>query len=78
MNCHHVSYSGLSSACVHDHEHEGFIAGVSKGFLRALRYNSDLVGDIIPVEFPINLMISAAWYTAIHRFISSPIVYFFS
>jgi len=45
----------------------GFIAGVSKGFLRALRYNSDLVGDIIPVEFPINLMISAAWYTAIHR-----------
>jgi len=45
----------------------GFIAGVSKGFLRALRFNAQLVGDIIPVEYPINLMIAAAWYTATHR-----------
>jgi len=45
----------------------GFIAGVSKGFLRALRFDANLVGDIIPVEYPINLMIAAAWYTATHR-----------
>jgi len=45
----------------------GFIAGVSKGVLRALRLQLNSVGDIIPVDFPINLMIAAAWYTATHR-----------
>ena len=34
---------------------------------RALRFDANLVGDIIPVEYPINLMIAAAWYTATHR-----------
>ena len=45
----------------------GFIAGVSKGVLRALRLQLNSVGDIIPVDFPINLMITAAWYTATYR-----------
>jgi len=45
----------------------GFIAGVSKGLLRALRLDQNAVGDIIPVDFPINLMIAAAWYTATHK-----------
>ena len=43
----------------------GLISGVGKGLLRALKVNADMVGDIIPVEFPINLMIVAACYRAI-------------
>lgn len=43
----------------------GLISGVGKGLLRALKVNSDLVGDLIPVEFPINLMIVAACYRVI-------------
>ena len=35
--------------------------------LRALRLQLNSVGDIIPVDFPINLMITAAWYTATYR-----------
>ena len=27
----------------------------------------DLVADLIPIDFPVNTMISAAWYTAVHR-----------
>lgn len=45
----------------------GFISGVGKGFLRTFKINSELVGDIIPVDYPINLMIAVAWHTAIHK-----------
>jgi len=45
----------------------GFISGVGKGFLRCFYINSDLVGDIIPVEYPINLMIVVAWHTALEK-----------
>jgi len=45
----------------------GFISGVGKGFLRCFYINSDLVGDIIPVEYPINLMIAVAWHTALEK-----------
>jgi len=42
----------------------GLIAGAGKGFLRVVRVREDLIGDLIPVEFPIHLMIAAAWHTA--------------
>jgi len=42
----------------------GVIVGAGKGFLKVIRANPDLVGDIIPVDFTINLMIALAWYTA--------------
>lgn len=45
----------------------GIIAGVGKGFLRVVRSRPDLVGDMIPVEFPIHLMLAVAWYTATHK-----------
>lgn len=45
----------------------GFVSGVGKGFLRTFKINSTLVGDIIPVDYPINLMIAVAWHTAVHR-----------
>ena len=46
----------------------GIIAGVGKGFLRVVRSRPELVGDIIPVEFPIHLMIAVAWYTATTKY----------
>ena len=42
----------------------GVIAGVAKGVLRVVRGDSELVADLIPVDFAINLMIAVAWYTA--------------
>jgi len=47
----------------------GIIAGGSKGFLRVTRSNPNLVGDIVPVDFTINLMIAIAWYTANHKYL---------
>jgi len=42
----------------------GVIAGVGKGILRVIRGNSELMVDLIPVDFSINLMIAVAWFTA--------------
>lgn len=39
----------------------GLVAGVGKGFMRTVHVNPDLVGDLVPVDIPINLMIAAAW-----------------
>ena len=46
----------------------GIIAGVGKGFLRVVHSKPELVGDMIPVEFPIHLMIAVAWYTATQKY----------
>jgi len=46
----------------------GAIVGVSAGFLRVTRWNPNMVGDVIPVDFTINLMIALAWYTANHKY----------
>lgn len=32
-----------------------------------MKINAELVSDIIPVDYPINLMIAAAWHLAIRR-----------
>lgn len=48
-------------------DHIGIIAGVGKGFLRVVRSRPELVGDMIPVEYPIHLMLAVAWYTATHK-----------
>ncbi len=39
--------------------------GASMGFLRAFRYEPTAVGDIIPVDFCVNLMLVAAWHRSI-------------
>lgn len=40
----------------------GLLAGGGKGFIRIFkRRKEDLVTDLIPVDFSINLMIAAAW-----------------
>ena len=45
----------------------GLIAGSGKGLMRTLLCDENLVADIVPVDVPINLMITAAWHTAVHR-----------
>jgi len=43
------------------------VAGVGKGLLRALKADPQLVGDMLPVDIPINLMIAAAWNRAMNQ-----------
>lgn len=45
----------------------GLLAGAGKGVLRTLLCHKDLIADLVPVDICINLLISAAWYTAITR-----------
>ena len=45
----------------------GVIAGVAKGILRTIYANPDVVADLIPVDFVVNLMIVSAYYTAEHH-----------
>ncbi|KAI9556292.1 hypothetical protein GHT06_018866 [Daphnia sinensis] len=42
----------------------GSIAAVGKGFFRVLKMNEDMISDIVPADYPINLMIAVAWHTA--------------
>ncbi|KAI9553796.1 ABC protein [Daphnia sinensis] len=42
----------------------GTIAAVGKGLFRILKINEDMISDIIPVDYAINLMIAVAWHTA--------------
>lgn len=43
------------------------MAGLGKGFLRVLKVKQELVCDIIPVDYPINMMIAVARYTALYK-----------
>lgn len=40
---------------------------VGKGILRTVYCDSRTVADMVPVDLPINTMIVAAWYTAVHK-----------
>lgn len=44
------------------------MAAVGKGFIRVIKMDKDLVADIIPVDYSINLMVAVAWNTAMRRF----------
>jgi len=45
----------------------GLIAACGKGVLRTLLCHRNKVADLIPLDFPVNLILSAAWYTAEHK-----------
>lgn len=45
----------------------GMILGAGKGIMRSFLCDGDMVADLIPVDVPINLMITAAWHTATNR-----------
>jgi fatty acyl-CoA reductase len=45
----------------------GVIAGIGNGFICVLKVKNNLVGDFIPVDYPINLLIAVAWFIATRR-----------
>lgn len=45
----------------------GLILGCGKGVIRTILCNGKMVADLIPVDVPINMMITVAWYTATLR-----------
>ena len=36
-----------------------------KGLLRTMKGESNALADIVPVDIPVNIMITVAWYTAV-------------
>ncbi len=40
---------------------------VGKGLVRSLHLDPRVVVDLVPVDFPVNTMITAAWFTAVHK-----------
>lgn len=45
----------------------GMIVATGKGLLRSMMCESSKISDLIPVDVVINLMITVAWHTSIHR-----------
>lgn len=45
----------------------GMVVCAGKGVLRSVLCHDDMVADVVPVDIPINLMITAAWHTAVRR-----------
>ncbi|XP_026331531.1 putative fatty acyl-CoA reductase CG5065, partial [Hyposmocoma kahamanoa] len=45
----------------------GVIVFTGKGFLRVMRSNSSMVGDMIPVDIAVDTMIGVAWETALQQ-----------
>jgi len=45
----------------------GLLAAIGKGILRMMSGDFNGTADVIPVDIATNLMISAAWYTAVER-----------
>ena len=42
------------------------MTGNGKGFIRVFNIDDKLVCDIIPVDYPINLMIAVAWHMGVN------------
>ncbi|BES94894.1 acyl-CoA reductase [Nesidiocoris tenuis] len=53
----------------------GIIAAAGKGFFRTMLCHEDKIADLVPVDIVINLMICAAWKTAISRPSDSIVIY---
>jgi hypothetical protein len=51
----------------YDTEKTGFIAGTLTGFLRTTCLDPKAVGDMIPADTCINLIITAAWHKAVFK-----------
>lgn len=44
---------------------KGFVTGIGKGFIRTCLTDCKLIGDLIPVDIAINLIIAVAWESAL-------------
>ena len=38
-----------------------------KGILRSVNLSEQAIADMIPVDLPVNLIVAAAWYTAVYK-----------
>jgi len=54
----------------------GLIAACGKGVLRTLLCHRNKIADLVPLDFPVNLIISAAWNVATERFVKIFLVYY--
>ncbi|XP_065070979.1 fatty acyl-CoA reductase 1-like [Rhopilema esculentum] len=45
----------------------GLIVAAGKGMLRTMKYSSDAVADVVPVDFVANAIITAVWYSTNNR-----------
>lgn len=45
----------------------GLYVAAGKGILHSFKAHREYIADIIPVDFPANLIIATAWYTAVHK-----------
>ena len=45
----------------------GIIAGVQAGIMRVYKADPATVGDVIPVDYPTNVVIAAAWHKATYK-----------
>lgn len=45
----------------------GLYIAIGKGILRSMKCDNDGVADIIPVDIPVNMLITVAWYTAVMK-----------
>lgn len=45
----------------------GLFIAAGKGILRTMRASNDAVADLVPVDTVVNVMLVAAWYSAVHR-----------
>ena len=59
----------LYTCCLYMHmiRKTGFIAGTLTGFLRTTCLDPKAVGDMIPADTCINLIITAAWQKAVFK-----------
>ncbi|XP_045177320.1 fatty acyl-CoA reductase 1-like [Mercenaria mercenaria] len=51
------NYNGPSGLCI----------AVGKGILRSMKCDFNGVADIIPVDIPVNMLVTVAWYTAVTK-----------
>lgn len=45
----------------------GIVSAVGKGLFRTIMCNENVIADLVPVDIVINLMITAAWKTAMSK-----------
>jgi alcohol-forming fatty acyl-CoA reductase len=45
----------------------GGVAGALAGVIRVIKLNPASVADIVPLDYPINMIIAAAWHKAMHK-----------
>ena len=59
--------AGYQSVKVLNELRAGGVAGALAGVIRVIKLNPASVADIVPLDYPINMIIAAAWHQATHK-----------